>query len=99
VGVLSDERTGLSLTAAAGPRHHSHIYRDLIQVKVKVTLRLTVSQSVSLGVEPHLEVITRYVLLFNSYGLILWGAPFLTRGRSCLLYMLLVLASAVFLGS
>jgi hypothetical protein len=27
------------------------------------------------------------------------GAPFLTRGRVCLLYMLLALASAVFLGS
>jgi hypothetical protein len=33
------------------------------QLKVKVTLRLTVSQSVSLGVEPHF-------LLFNSYGLV-----------------------------
>jgi hypothetical protein len=38
-------------------------------VKVKVTLRLTVSQSVSLGVEPHLGLMTRYLLLFDSYGL------------------------------
>jgi hypothetical protein len=45
------------------------------QVKVKVTLRLTVSQSVSLGVEPHLRLMTRYLLLFDSYGLVfLWGA-------------------------
>jgi hypothetical protein len=47
------------------------------KVKVKVTLRLTVSQSVSLGVEPHLELMTRYLVLFDSYGLVfccVWGA-------------------------
>jgi hypothetical protein len=49
-----------------------------------------ISQSVSLGVEPHLGIMTRYLLLFNSYGLVFVG-------RS--LYMLLALASAVFLGS
>jgi hypothetical protein len=43
--------------------------------KVKVTLRLTVSQSVSLGVEPHLGLMTKYLLLFDSYGIVLfWGA-------------------------
>jgi hypothetical protein len=41
------------------------------QVKVKVTLRLTASQSVSLGVEPHLGHMTRYLLLCGSYGLVL----------------------------
>jgi hypothetical protein len=60
-------------------------------IKVKVTLRLTVSQSVSLGVESHLGLMTRYLLLFDNCGL--------TRGPVCLLYMLLALASAVFLGS
>jgi hypothetical protein len=59
----------------------------LAPLKVKVTLRLTVSQSVSL-----LGLKTRYLLLFDSYGLIFWGAPSLTRGRVCLLYMLLALA-------
>jgi hypothetical protein len=44
-------------------------------VKVKVTLRLTVSQSVSLGVEPHLGPMTRYLLLCDSYGLVLVGRP------------------------
>jgi hypothetical protein len=34
-----------------------------VKVKVKVTLRLTVSQSVSGGVEPHLGLMTRYLLL------------------------------------
>jgi hypothetical protein len=45
-------------------------------VKVKVTLRLTVSQSVGLGVEPHLGLMTKYLVLFDSYGLVffLWGA-------------------------
>jgi hypothetical protein len=40
------------------------------KVKVKVTLRLTVNQSVSLGVEPHLGLMIRYLLPFNSYGLL-----------------------------
>jgi hypothetical protein len=39
-----------------------------VKVKVKVTLRLAVGQSVSLG------VMTRYLLLFDSYDLVLWGA-------------------------
>jgi hypothetical protein len=41
--------------------------------KVKLALRLTVSQSVSLGVEPHLGLMTRYLLLFDSYGLVFVG--------------------------
>jgi hypothetical protein len=43
------------------------------QAKVKVTLRLTVSQSVSLGVEPHQGRMTKYLLLFDSYGLVFVG--------------------------
>jgi hypothetical protein len=35
----------------------------------------TDSQSVSLGVEPHLGFKTRYLLLFDSYGLIFVGRP------------------------
>jgi hypothetical protein len=42
---------------------------------------------------------SRYLLLFDSYGFVFCGAPSLTRGRVCLLYMLLAPASAVFLGS
>jgi hypothetical protein len=30
-------------------------------------------QSVSLGVEPHLRLMTRYLLLFDSYGLVFAG--------------------------
>jgi hypothetical protein len=43
--------------------------------KVKVTLRLMVSQSVNLGVEPHLGLMTRCLLLFDSYGLVFVGRP------------------------
>jgi hypothetical protein len=46
---------------------------DSVLLKVKVTLRLTVSQSVSLGVEPHLGLMTRYLILFDSYGLVSVG--------------------------
>jgi hypothetical protein len=56
--------------------------------KVIVTLRLTVSQSVSqsvsLGVDPYFGITTRYYLLFDSYSLVNVGRP-LTRGRVCLL--------------
>jgi hypothetical protein len=45
------------------------------QVKVKVTLWLAVSQSVSLSVEPHLGLMIRYLLLFDSYGLVFVGRP------------------------
>jgi hypothetical protein len=43
--------------------------------KVKVTLRLTISQSASLGVDPHLGLMIRYLLLFDSYGLVFVGRP------------------------
>jgi hypothetical protein len=59
-----------------------------------------ISQSVSLGVEPHLGLMTRYLAItISQLRSCFCGAPSLTRGRVCLLYMLLALASAVFLGS
>jgi hypothetical protein len=68
--------------------------------QVKVTLRLTVSQSVSKswcrapsGVHDQIFIT---VWQLRSY---FCGTPSLTRGRVCLLCMLLALASAVFLGS
>jgi hypothetical protein len=44
------------------------------KVKVKDTLRRTVSQSVSLGIEPYLRLMTRYLLPLDSYTVFLWGA-------------------------
>jgi hypothetical protein len=32
-----------------------------------------VSQSVSLGVKPHLRLMTKYLLFFDCYGLVLWS--------------------------
>jgi hypothetical protein len=51
-------------------------------LKVKVTLRLAVSQSVCLGVESLLVLVTRCLLLFHGYCRVLWGA--LSDGRSYL---------------
>jgi hypothetical protein len=56
------------------------------QVKFKVTLRLTASQSVSLGVEPQLGLTTRCLLLFGSYGLDLWDALSDERTGLCFVY-------------
>jgi hypothetical protein len=44
-------------------------------VKVKVKCLLPEGQSESLGVEPHLGLTTRYLLLFDSYGLVFVGRP------------------------
>jgi hypothetical protein len=60
---------------------------------------VTDGQSVGLGVEPHLGLMTRCLLLLNVTALFFCGVLSLARGWVCLLYMLLVLASAVFLGS
>jgi hypothetical protein len=44
------------------------------QVKFKVTLRLTVSKPIILGVEPHLALMTRYLLFLTLAILLFWGA-------------------------
>jgi hypothetical protein len=46
-----------------------------VKVKVKVTLRLTVSQSGILSVESHLGLMTRYLLLFDNYGIVFVARP------------------------
>jgi hypothetical protein len=60
-----------------GCRNLSHLsaVNNNCQIKVKVTLRLTVSQSVYLDAEPHLGLMTRYLLLFDGYGLVFVGRP------------------------
>jgi hypothetical protein len=64
----------LSIIISSSPKS-SHIATD----------GQSVSQSGSLGIEPQLWLMTRYLLLFDSYGLVFVG-----RGRVCLLYMLLL---------
>jgi hypothetical protein len=71
----------------------------LLQFQVQVTLQLTVSQSVSLGIEhppgTHDQIFIAPRLLRSCF----FWPPSLTRGWVCFLYMLLALASALFLGS
>jgi hypothetical protein len=56
-----------------------------VRVRVKLTLQLTASQSVCLGVEPLLGLMTRYLLLLDSYGLVLRGGALSDErtGLSC----------------
>jgi hypothetical protein len=58
----------------------------------------TDGQSVSLGLEPRLGLMTRYLLLFDCYGLVFVVRP-LSQEDGSIIYMLLVHASAVFLRS
>jgi hypothetical protein len=137
-GALSDERTGLSFTIAAGPRQRSH---SRVRVSWDSRPYFTVSDSRlpfslppttrRVTVEVFDPASTRTYSLSQSQSHIatdgqsiskswcrapsgahdqifiaVWqlrfvfcGAPSLTRGRVCLLYMLLALASVVFLGS
>jgi hypothetical protein len=45
----------------------------LIVLRVRVTFRLTVSQSVCLGVEPRLKLMTRYLFMFGKLQSCLHG--------------------------
>jgi hypothetical protein len=80
LGNIFQQWTFLHSRALSHPRpttYSSNSHLRTLVIKVKVTLRLMVSQSVSLGVKPHLGLMTRYLLLFDSYGLaffFLWGA-------------------------
>jgi hypothetical protein len=49
---------------SASRRHHAVVTRVTAIKQSRVTLRLTVSQSVSLGVEPKLGLLTRYIYIF-----------------------------------
>jgi hypothetical protein len=61
-------------------------------------LRPTVSRPVCLGINTHLGLTTRFLVLSDSCGFADVGAFSLTRGRVCRLQLLLDLASAVILG-
>jgi hypothetical protein len=65
LGSNPDRRAG---KAATNRLSYGTAYLQLIsQVKVKVTFRLTVSQSLYLGVGPRLRLMTRYFFLFESF--------------------------------
>jgi hypothetical protein len=66
--------------------------------EAKVTLRLTVSQSVCLGVVPHLGHMTRNLFIYLNFKkvtvLSVW-APSLRRGRVCRLSVICVRSLSV----
>jgi hypothetical protein len=68
--------------------------------QVGVTLRLTVSRSVSKSCcqAPSVDRDQIFITVWQLRPCF-YAAPSLTRGRACLMYVLLGLASAVFLGS
>jgi hypothetical protein len=66
---------GLRLRYLTRPTHS--IVRNVVSlafINVKVILRLTISQLVSLSVEPHVGHMIRYLLLFDRTVLFLRGA-------------------------
>jgi hypothetical protein len=92
-GALSDERTGLCfvymllvLASAVflgseffGTRDRILLYQILTLHKVKVTLRLTESQSVSLGVKPNLGIMIIFITVWQLQSCYC-EAPSLTEG-------------------
>jgi hypothetical protein len=92
-GLISQEHEHLVTTAV----------RTCSQVKVKVILRPTVSRSVRLGVRHPSGTRNQFFFLleifFSQLPVCYFVPPSLTRGRVCNLLFLLVLASAVPLGS
>jgi hypothetical protein len=62
-------------------------YSAQVRVRVRVTLRLTISQSVCLGIKPSLGQLTRVCFLldisFRQLQVCNFVAPSLTRGRVC----------------
>jgi hypothetical protein len=107
-GALSDERTGLSVRIAAGPRQHSHsrvrIPWDLwpyFPVSSRVQSYITTdgpSSSLSWNKTPIWGLRPDFITVRQLR--VCWcGELSLTRGRVCRLQLLLALASALILRS
>jgi hypothetical protein len=110
-GALFDEGTGLSFTTAAGPRQRSHsrvwvpldsrLYFTVSDLRLSLSLMLrpTASRPDCLGIKHPSGAYDQIFITVGQLRVCWGGALSLTRGRVCLLYVRLALASVVFLGS
>jgi hypothetical protein len=73
-----------------------HGIQDGLSLSLSLMLRPTVSRPVCLGAKHPSGAYDQILLLVWQLRSCSCGAPSLTRGRVCLLYVLLALASAVF---
>jgi hypothetical protein len=72
------------------------LLRMNFRLSLSLILRPAVSRPICLGIKHPSGAYDRIFSTVDSYGLVLCGAPSLTRRRVCLFYMLLALASEVF---
>jgi hypothetical protein len=70
-----------------------------LKMKVKVMLRPAVSRPVYIGFNHPSRAQNQIFITVRHLQVLWYGAPFLTRGRVCRLQLLLVLDSAVTIGS
>jgi hypothetical protein len=69
------------------------------ELSLSFILRPTVSRPICLGIKHPSGAYDQILIIVRQLRVCWFGAPSLTRGRICRLQLLLVLASAVFLGS
>jgi hypothetical protein len=79
LSVVSYDSWGLRWKYSNPPPHGVEAVSESESESVRVTLQLTVSQSVCIGVEPNLGLLTRdlffFFFVFEIYCPVFWGRP------------------------